>query len=317
MLPQEAAGLGSTVNTPLAQLYLYEKIMDRWYERDFLAEITNSEIQERIKSCTQEVQIMKAVNVGKWSSYTEGQEMVHNQVTFMADKLSICNAAYLAFKFDEHMLHYTCDWEKYEEKILEAAYESFVEHQRSWVFSELINNVDARNQGNLAGRYGQYNLGSVVAPLHITPTNLPMLLGNLQTVLTEHIHWVPGAMFLVVPPQFRNVLMLSNYANAEWVGGGGISTDVDGMWNRPLNGFKIIESVHLPTAKIGGEQCFYMLAGHKDAYAYAADIIGERITRGENTWSVKYQMLAAWGGKMFYPEFMAVALGYFDTGMAL
>jgi hypothetical protein len=314
LLPQ-AGGVGSNINSPLAQLYLYEKIMDRYYERDFLAEITNSEIQERIKSCTQEVQFIKAVDVGDWSSYTPGMEMVHNEVTFTADKLSICYAAYLAFRFEETQLHYTCDWPKYEEKILESSYENFVKHQRSWVFSELISNVAEQNQGNNAGRYGEFNLGSIASPLHITPQNLPLMLGFIQATLSEHIHWVPGEMFLVVPIQFRNVLMLSDFANVAWTGGNGLTTDIDGMWNQPLNGFKIIETIHLPTAYLNGHQCFYMIAGHREAYAYAADIIGERITKGENTWAIKYQMLAAWGGKMLYPEFLAVVFGYFDAGL--
>jgi hypothetical protein len=316
VLIQDASGLGGTANTPLAQLYLYDKIMDRYFERDFLAEITNSEIQERITSCAQEVQFIKAVDVGDWNSYTVGQEMIHNQVTFTADKLSICYAAYLAFKFDELHLHWTCDWPKYEEKILESSYESFVKHQRSWVFSELITNVADQNQGNSAGRYGEYNLGSLATPLHITPANLPMFLGNLKSVLAEHIHWVEGEMFLVVPIQMHNILVLSDYANAAWTGAGQ-SLAIDGLWNQRLDGFNLIETVHLPTARVSGQQCYYMIAGHREAYAYAADIIGERVIKGENTWSIKYQMLAAWGGKMLYPEFLAVAFGYFDPVITL
>jgi hypothetical protein len=317
VLIQESSGAGGIANTPLAQILLYDKIMDRFYERDFLAEIVNSDIQERITTCFQEVQIIKAVDVGDWSSYSLGQELQHNHVTFTADKLSICNAAYLAFQFDELQLHWTCDWPKYEEKILESSYENFVKHQRAWVLGELISNVSPQNQGNNAGMYRDYNLGSRTAPLHLTPQNLPLFLSSLQSVLSEHHHWSPGEMFLVVPIQFRTILMLSDFANMAWVGGNGMSTDIDGLWAQDLNGFKLIETVYLPTEVIGGHQCFYMLAGHRDAYSYAADIIGERITRGENTFSVKYQMLAAWGGKMFYPEFMALALGYFDAGMAM
>jgi hypothetical protein len=313
----QASGLGGFANTPLAQLYLYDKIMDRYFERDFLADITNSEISERITSCTQEVQIIKAVDVGAWSPYEAGQEMYHNSVTFTGTKLSICFAAYLAFKFDETTIKYTCDWDRYEEEILKSSYERFVEYQRKFVFSDLIALTSERNRGNTAGKYGEYKLGEQGTPAHITPSTLPLLLGTLQAVLTESIHWVPGEMFLVVPLQFRTVLMYTDYANQAWSGGGGVSTNIDGMWSHQLNGFNVYETAYLPSVNDVGHQCHYIIAGHRDAYAYAADIIGERVTKGENTWTVKYQMLAAWGGAMLYPEFMALAYGYFDTGQSL
>ncbi|MDR1872021.1 MAG: hypothetical protein LBS60_08940 [Deltaproteobacteria bacterium] len=313
---QEASGLGGLANTPLAQLYLYEKIMDRYYEHDFLGEITNSEIQERITSCAQEVQIIKAPDVGDWNSYSLGQEMVHNSATFTATKLSICYAAYLALQFDDVQMHWTCDWPKYEEKILESCYENFVKHQRSWVFSELVSGVDPHNQGNNAGLYANHNLGSKAAPLRITPTNLPLFLGTMQIVLQEQNHWVDNEMFLVVPREFRNIFMLSNYANVSMVGGSK-STLIDGMWHDLVDGFNVIETNHLPSMLNSGHQCFYMIAGHRDAYAYAADIIGERITKAENVWVTKYQMLAVWGGAMLNPNFLVIPFGYFDPDMSL
>jgi hypothetical protein len=313
----EASGLGGFVNTPLAQLYIYDKIMDTFFERDFLAEITNSEIQERISSCAQEVQIIKAPQVGGFKNYQEGQEMIHERVTFTATKLSICYAAYLAFEFDEKSINYTCDWGKYEEKILEMAYESFVDYQRSFVLGELISLAHPRNQGINAGLRGEYNLGAPGSPIGVTPQNIILLLGSLQTLLSEYVDFVEGQMFLIVPIQFRSIFLLSNYSNQAWTGLSGPSTAIDGMWTQMINGFKIIETIHLPYKKEGSHHCYYMIAGHKDAYAYASDIIGERVMRGENTWTIKYQMLSAWGGAMLYPEFIALVYCYFDPQMTM
>jgi hypothetical protein len=311
LLP-EASGHGGLVNTPLAQLYLYDKIMDKVYESDYLGEITNSEIAERITSCTQEVQIIKAPDIGEWNSYTIGQEMEHSSITFTATKLSICWAAYLAFQFDEMTIHYTCDFDKYADKLVEEGYEKFVAMQRRFVLSAMIDGAHPRNRGNQAGPNGEYELGAPGAPFQVTPQNLPLLFGRLQGVLAAQKRWVPGKMFLLIPIQLRLVMLMSDYANAAWVGAG-VSTAVDGAWERPINGFNIIETISLPTVVDSGEQCYYILAGHKEAYAYAADIIGERIQRGENTWTVKYQLLAAWGGAMLYPESLAVAYVYFTV----
>ena len=45
---QSASGYGGLESTPLARPGYFNEIMNRVYERDFLPEITNSQIDERI-----------------------------------------------------------------------------------------------------------------------------------------------------------------------------------------------------------------------------------------------------------------------------
>ena len=78
---QSASGYGGLDATPLARPGYYNEIMARVYERDFLPEITNSEIDERIIACHQQVQILKAPEVGPWRSIQKNQEMTPSQVT--------------------------------------------------------------------------------------------------------------------------------------------------------------------------------------------------------------------------------------------
>jgi hypothetical protein len=173
--------------------------------------------------------------------------------------------------------------------------------------------VDPRNQGVAAGRYGTLNLGDISQPLHLTPSNVMALLGQMQNILAEEHYWIDGQMFLVVPMAFKMLIQLSPLADASYSGMSD-SLLVDGLWPRKLVGFNVYETVHLPNASTAaGQMCYYFIGGHQSAYAYASDIIAARVVRGENTLTTKYQMVCAWGGAMLYPRKIVVAYGYIDT----
>ena len=134
------------------------------------------------------------------------------------------------------------------------------------------------------------------------------MLANLQRALIEQKRWKDGEMFIIVPPILRTYLAMSNYANADWSCSCGMI--VDGMWNKSLFGFQPIETIHCPVRRDeSGALSFYIIAGHKEATAYASNIIESRlITNDPNSFGVRYQFLAAWGAEVIYPE--ALALGY-------
>lgn len=313
---QHASGYGGLDNTPLARPGYYNEIMNKVYERDFLPEITNNQIDERITACTQMVQIMKAPDVGPWRSYQINQEMVPSQVTANSICLMIDNAAYQAIKIDQLTIHWACErWAQWEAKFLEATYESYVAMQRKWVLTAMILEASPQNTGRNAGKFHNIDLGARGNPVVITPDNISVQMAYLQQVLLEQLWWKEGQMFCVMPIQFRPVLVQSNFANAAWTGScAPCSMGIDGMWEHPLMGFKLIETVHAPFAiEDDGRVCFYIIAGHQDAFAYAADIIQGRIVENPKTFGLEYQMLAVWGGKMLYPEAIAVAYWTFQA----
>lgn len=316
MILQSASGYGGLEATPLARPGYYNEIIARVYERDFLPEITNSEIDERITQCNQQVQILKAPEVGPWRSYQKNQEMVPNQITADAICLSICNAAYNDIKIDKTDIHFACDrWAPWEEKFLDAVYESYVAMQREWVLTAMILEASPQNKGASAGKFGTIDLGSRGNPIVVDKDNIPLRMAQLQQVLMEQLRWKDGEMFVIMPVAFRPVLSMSNFANAAWTGTcKPCSFGIDGMWGVPLGGFNVIETTHSPyVVEPDGRVCFYIVAGHRSAFAYASDIIEGRIVQSTRTFGVEYQMLAVWGGKMLYPEAIAVAYWTFKT----
>lgn len=311
MIMQSASGYGGLESTPLARPGYYNEIIARVYERDFLPEITNSEIDERITHCNQTVQIMKAPEVGEWRAYQKNQEMVANQVTGDAICLQICNAAYADIKIDQTDIHFACErWAPWEEAFLDNVYESYVRMQRDWVLAAMILEASPMNMGSHAGKFGNIDLGRTGNPVVVDKDNIILRFTELQQVLYEQLQWKEGEMFIVLPVAFRSVLALSNYADASWTGScKPCSFGIDGMWNAPIVGFNVIETTHAPyVIEQDGRVSFYVIAGHRNAFAYASDIIEGRIVQSTRTFGVEYQMLAVWGGKMLYPE--AIAVGY-------
>lgn len=309
---QSASGYGALDSTPLARPGYYSKIIARIYERDFIPDIVNTEIDDEILRCHQQVQIMKAPDVGPWRNLMKNQEMVPNQVTADAVTLSICNAAYNDIKIDTLDIRWACDrWESFEAKFLDAVYERYVEMIRRWVLTAMVMEASPQNRGAKAGIHGDIDLGSVGNPVEVTPTNIPLRFAQLQRVLLEQLWWRDNEMFIILPSAFRTTLALSNYANMSWIGerSKSVSVNVDGLWDQQLGGFNVIETVHAPIVRNdGGRVCYYIIAGNRNAFAFASNIIEGRVVYPHRTFSAEYQMLAVWGGKMIYPE--GIAVGY-------
>lgn len=311
-----ASGYGGLAASPLARPGYYNQIIGRVYERDFIPEITSSEIDERIVRCNQQVQIMKAPIVGSWRTYTPNQEIVPNQITTEAICLQICNAAYNAVKVDKTDIHFTCErWPAYEEAFLDSIYESYVDMIRPWVFAAMILEASPRNKGRNAGLHGNIDLGASGNPAIVNKDNITLQFANLANVLRDQLRFSKSEMFVVLPTMFRLVLAQSNYSDTSWTGGScrPCSFGIDGMWEQQLMGFNIIETIHSPSVMDNGKLSFYIIAGHRDAFAFASDIVEGRLVEPDRTFSVEYQMLAVWGGKMIYPESIAVAYWTFVT----
>ena len=309
MLLQSASGYPGIEASPLARIGYSDVILSRVYEDDWLPRVTASELLEPVTQCNQVIQIMRAPEVGPLRSYQKNQQLVPNTVGTDARCLTICNAGYQDVKFDLTDIKQACEnWGPFEEKMLESLYQSYVDSPRRFVLGRMMAQVSPLTSLGAAGRQHDVDLGYPGSPLHVTPQNLPVVLAKLQRVLIEQKRWRDGEMFIIVPPILRTYLAMSNYANSLWsCKCGGI---VSGMWDHELFGFTPIESIHVPVRRDeSGSLSFYIIAGHKEATAYASNIIESRlITNDPDYFGVRYQYLVAWGAEVIYPD--ALAMGY-------
>lgn len=312
---KSASGYGGLESTPLAQIGYYNQIIAQAWERDFLPEITNTEIDERLTECNQVVQFVRQPKVGKWRRYEKNQELVANQLTPDGFTLEICNAAYQDIKIDKMDIKRACErWAAWEESFLESTYQSLTEMWRTWVLTAMVLEASPENKGNSAGVRGDVQLGQPGAPLTVTPENVQRAFARLQRILRDRQRWEDDKMFVVIPTALKEVLSMSPYARADWMGDCvSCSMNIDGLLPKKLWGFNVIESTYAPTAVDNtGELAYYIIAGHREAYAFAADIIEGRLVEPSRTFGVEYQMLAVWGGKAIFDD--ALAIGYWTFG---
>lgn len=304
-----ASGYPGMEASPLARIEYSDVILSKVYEEDWLYRITMSELMAPVTECSQVIQIMRAPEVGPLRTYEKNQQLVPNTVSTDAKCLTICNLGYQDIKFDTTDVKQACArWAPYEQKLLASSYQSYVETMRRYVLGRMMAQVSPMTSLNGAGRYHDINLGEPGTPVHVTPQTLPVVLMDLQRALLEQKRWVEGEMFILVPPILRTYLAMSNYSNSLWSCKCG--TIVDGMWDSPLAGFTPIETIHTPvTIDQNGELCYYIIAGHREATAYASNILESRlITNDPDYFGVRYQYLVAWGAEVIYPD--ALALGY-------
>lgn len=317
-LQQSASGYAGWETLPINQPLYHNEILTLVDERDFLPEITNADVDERVLYCGQTLQILTAPIMPDWRPMQKNQEIIPNQVHFDSKCLNVCNLAYTAIKISMEDIRYACgNYPQYEEKFLEGSFTSYTKMQRDWVLTSMILEAGRQNSGTHAGKYGIVDLGAKGSPVVVNKENMPLRLAELALVLQDqdNVAWKDDEMFLVVPYMMRLVLAMSNFSNAAWTGScKPCSFAVDGSWANQLMGFNVIETTHLPMVREpDGSIGFYVIAGHPSAFVYVNDIIESRIVQNPRYFGVEYQMLATWGGKMIYPHAVAVAYWTFQT----
>ena len=297
--------------TPLARPRYYETIIDRNWPSEFIPEITNTSIDERLFQCNQVVQFTRAGQVAPWRTYERNQRIIPDQITPDSFCMSICNQAYKAFKFEQEDIRRACDqWPAFETSFLNNSYNMLAEMWRSYVLGAMILETSKRNKGTRAGRSNNINLGTLGAPIVITPQNIITQMSNLKTVLQLARRWVPGQMFIVLPTGFEAIVAETVYAHQLACCNQDGSILVNGMLSDNLFGFKVIMQDLLPPIVDNGAPsgtANYVIAGWAEAYAFAGDIIEAEIRHVDGAFGVQYQMLAIWGGKAIYPDALSVA----------
>lgn len=310
---QSASGYSGITATPLGRVDYSDVILSRVYEDDWLYLITSSRLLEPVTRCAQTVQIMRAPEVGPMRAYQLNQQLVPSTVTADAICLSINCLAYQDIKFDSTTVKMACErWAPFEELMLKSVTQSYVDNQRKYVLGRMMAQVSPLTSLNKAGKLGDINLGTPGSPVHVTPANLPVRLADLRRSLVEQNRWVEGEMFLIVPPILRTYVAMSNYSNSDWSCSCG--TIVSGLWDKQLFGFNVIESNHVPVRMDeSGVLSFYIIGGHKEATAYASNIIEARLKDDVNYFGVRYQFLVAWGAEVIYPDALCMGYWTFDS----
>jgi hypothetical protein len=171
------------------------------------------------------------------------------------------------------------------------------------VLGGIAPDVAAANKGATAGKVsGGYSLGVTGTPIQLSKTTILEYIVDLGSVLDEQN--VPEAgRFLLLPFWAVNLLKKSDLKDASLTGD---STSVMrngriGMIDR----FTAYTSNNLPRVTDGANQCYDILAGHKNGLTFASQLVKTETLRAESTFGNIMRGLQVFGYKVIDGSMLA------------
>ena len=294
------------------------KLNAKFYAASVYGEIANTNWQGEISGMGDKIIINTAPTITV-SAYTPGASALSYQVpTPDTQEIVIDKGRYFAFQVND-VLEYQA-----KPNLLDIFSNDAAEQMRITVDSNVIYNTflngAAANKGLTAGaKSSSYILGTPVAPVTLTATNVLQKVLELASVLDEQN--VPESeRFLLVDPYTRALLMQSNLAQAQFMGDAQ-STVRNGKVGT-IDRFTVYVTNQLPKIAAGASTSWTsgdgteatlasagtnlksrsIIAGHKSAITFASQITKMETVRNPNDFGDFIRSLNVYGFKVVKPE---------------
>lgn len=246
------------------------KILAAFYAATVCGAICNTDYEGDIAKQGDKVEIVGEPTV-QIKPRVKGQKIEIDSLAPPVQYMYIDQAAYWAFMIDS-IDKYQSDHDYMANWTMVAGKQMKIETDKE-VLAYVYSQVDAANTGATAGKISQnINLGSTGAPLAVTKDTIRTLLADLNLVLDEQD--IPDEdRYVVLPPWMTKLVKLSDYSDASMTG------DNTSMMRNGrlgiLDGFTVYKSNLLATV-VDGVTCTEIIAGHKSAISFAAQITDEK-----------------------------------------
>lgn len=277
-------------------------MLGKYYKSTCWTEITNSTFDELPGGVGTKVHIRTTPDI----TITAGQKLAqlnpeilsHGEIELEIDKALIY--AFLIEDIDKFNsdLNYQDDIQQ------EAAMKLGIEIDKD-IISYATTQVAAQNSGTSAGE-SDFNLGATGAPVGLTKDNVIEFIQDSCTVLEESD--VPDAgRWMVLPPWACGLLRKSDLEDASF--SGGQSTVFSGRLGN-IGGFTLYRGRNLTKATDNGLSVTNILFGHKDAIAFASNLIKTKSMESENAFAHLIAGLHVYGRKVVKPEALGKLYAY-------
>lgn len=290
------------------------KLQSKFYDASTFAAISNTDYQGEIKNKGDKV-IIRTVPTLTINAYTAGSTLNYEVPQTSLIELNIDKGYYFGFQVNDVLEHQA------DINLMETFANDASEQLRTVIDRECImatfNQCDAANMGATAGRItAGINLGTDTAPVALTSANILQTITGLATVLDEQN--VPNdGRFLGITPYDRQLLINSDLADASWVGDSqsAMRNGRVGMIDR----FEVYITNMLPKARAGyawddttlsagTAKRRAMIAGHRSAITFAAQITKTETLRNPSDFGDVVRSLQVYGRKVIVPKALALAV---------
>jgi hypothetical protein len=289
------------------------KLNVKFYATTVFGEIANTSYEGDIKNMGDKVIINNIPSI-TIKTYVVGQSLAYEVPAPSKVELIIDKAKYFGVNVSD-VLEYQSQPKLMDMFTSDAAKQMAIEIDRD-VLLGTFDQCAAANKGATAGVIsGAYNLGTDVAPLVLTSSNVLQVFTALASVLDEQN--VPDTdRWLVITPYVRNLLMSSNLAQA-YITGDSQSILRNGRIGQ-IDRFTLYVSNLLPSAEAGEDfdttaldntdKRTAIMAGHKTAITFASQIAKVESLQNPNDFGTLVRGLNVYGYKVIKPEALALAL---------
>ena len=287
------------------------KMNAKFYAASVYGDIANTDWQGDISGMGDKVIINTAPTISV-SNYAAGTNLTYQAPTPDVQELNIDQGKYFAFQIND-VLEYQA-----KPNLIDTFSTDAAEQMRIAIDSNVMYNTFsgavAANKGATAGvKSASYNMGTDLAPIALTASNVLQKILEMASVLDEP-NVPPADHWLVIDPYTRALLMQSNLAQAQFMGDNTsiVRNGLIGMIDR----FKVYVSNQLPKAIAGsntpwlsgdgtensitsasGLKRRLVLAGHKSAITFASQITKMETVRNPNDFGDYIRSLNVYGYK--------------------
>lgn len=288
---------------------LYAKLMvPKYYDASVVAAISNTNYEGEIKDLGDKVIIRSRPTI-TINDYTKGKTLTYEVPSAAPVELNINKGKDYGFVID------VADDAQADVALADTFLEDGAEQMKIKIDTDVLANVyadaSAENQGATAGRKsGAFNLGTAAAPLQITTGssgNVLEFLTGISTVLDEQN--VPESdRFIVIPLWMRYMIMNSELKQVQ-ITGDSQSPIRNGRLGE-VDRLMIYKSNLLKAETLATKACTHVIAGHKDAITFAAQLVRNESLPAPNQFGRLYRGLQVYGYKVVKPEALVHAIVY-------
>lgn len=288
------------------------KLNVKFYAATVFGEIANTNYEGEIKALGDKITINNVPSI-VINNYTVGMNLSAQVPAPNTIDLTIDTAKYFNFQVSD-VLAYQSKPNLMATFSDDASKQMAIAVDRDVLASE-FNSGSAANKGATAGAIsGSYNLGTDLAPVTLSATNVIPLITSMSSVLDEQN--VPDTdRWLVITPYFRQVLMASPLSQA-YVTGDSQSILRNGKIGG-IDRFTLYVSNQLPSALAGQDYAggaeasavkrTAILAGHKSAITFASQITKTEQIKNPSDFGELVRGLNVYGKQTIKPEGLVLA----------
>lgn len=248
-------------------------LLVQYYANDVIPQISNSNYVNEIKQSGDIIKIRTRPTI-TWHSLVKGQDMTPDFPTAPIVEFPIERAGYFYFAVD-NIDAFQSDIDMMSDWAQGAVMDSKNAIDTAFL-ADIYADADADNIGATAGvKSNNINMGAAGAPITLTAENILQKYVAAGVVLSEQNVPNDRNRWAVMPPYALGLISLSDIKDASLSGDGtSLLRTGTGRVGR-ISNFTTYESTQLTSVTDGttSDTCYYLIFGHIDAVAFAAQYI--------------------------------------------